>query len=71
MTANAISLLSKAMFHSLGKLFILSVRTMDDFLLPGKNAHKMPLLLLSKMKKCTYVKLFVLLMAEYKRRREC
>lgn len=58
MTANSISLLSKAMLHNLGKLFILSVRTMDDFLLPEKNIHKVPLLLLSKLKKCTYVKTF-------------
>lgn len=59
MTENSISLLSKAMLHNLGKLFILSVRTMDDFFLPQKkNTHKVPLLLLSKMKKMHICKNF-------------
>lgn len=31
---------------------------MDDFLLPEKCTHKVPLLLFSKLEKCTYVKTF-------------
>lgn len=70
-TANSISLLSKAMLHDLRKLFMLSVRTMDDFLLPEKNTHKVPLLLLSRLKKCTYVKTFAFVDGQQQRGREC